>query len=100
MCESCNFSVDRRTFLGTSLAAAAFGRAAASVQEEPQVPPRQKEPPLVWVVFLYPPAEVVYAGEFEDLWRAHRWFTWPGNQFQPEEQERKFTENSKRWAGG
>jgi len=34
---------------------------------------------------------VVNAGQNEDRWAAHNWFTWPGNQFEPEAQERKFT---------
>ena len=26
----------------------------------------------------------------EDSWAPNHWFTWPGNQFQPEAQEQKF----------
>jgi hypothetical protein len=54
--------------------------------------PRPKNPARVAVVFLYPPADVVYAGENEDSWNRHKWFTWPGNQFLPEKQQAKFTE--------
>jgi hypothetical protein len=60
--------------------------------DEPVLAPRPKEPLRLWVVFLYPPADVVTAGQLEDQWRRHQWFTWPGNQFQPELQERRFTE--------
>ncbi len=95
MCESCEFGFDRRTFLGSTLALTATGSFSASSEEEVRIPPRPKELPVIWVVFLYPPAEVVYAGQLEDQWRTHQWFTWPGNQFQPEDQERKFTEKLK-----
>ncbi len=54
--------------------------------------PKPKQPPRVRVAFLYPPADVVNAGQLEDSWREHHWFTWPGNQFQPQEQERAFTQ--------
>lgn len=42
--------------------------------------------------FFYPPASVVEAGKCEDVWAPHRWFTWPGNQFQPERQQALFSE--------
>ncbi len=54
-------------------------------------PNASKAPARVLVAFLYPPAHVVEAGEMEDGWARHNWFTWPGNQFMPEEQEKKFT---------
>ena len=31
-------------------------------------------------------------GEFEDNWRHEKWFTYPGNQYKPKEQQTKFTE--------
>ena len=40
--------------------------------------------------FFYPPAEDVLAGKAEDGWAKHEWFTWPGNQFEPEAQQVKF----------
>ena len=49
-----------------------------------------KKPARVLAAFLYPPAEVVNAGKMEDSWAPHQWFTWPGNQCQPEAQEEKF----------
>jgi hypothetical protein len=52
---------------------------------------KDKQPARVLVAFLYPPADVVNRGEMEDSWRVHKWFTWPGNQFEPEQQEQKFT---------
>ena len=98
MCKSCSASqVSRREFLAvggamgaagllsrwcTQPAWAAFPQAASSAP---------KTPPRVAVAFLYPPADVVNEGKMEDSWRAHHWFTWPGNQFEPEQQEKKFT---------
>ncbi len=43
--------------------------------------------PRVRAVFLYPSHE---KGQVEDQWAQHRWFTWPGNQFQPEQQRAIF----------
>jgi len=40
--------------------------------------------------FFYPPAEVVLAGQCEDSWAREQWFTWPGNQFEPDQQRAKF----------
>jgi len=58
-----------------------------------------KEPAAVNVVFLYPPADVVNAGKNEDSWASDNWFTWPGNQFEPEKQEKIFTSKIKEIAG-
>lgn len=98
MCESCSSSnVDRREFLAAGgmlgmagmLSMRATGGLAA---EEPILSPRMKQPARVMVAFLYPPADVVNEGRLEDSWQKHQWFTWPGNQFQPEAQEKTFTE--------
>lgn len=96
MCDSCNRGVDRRSFLISSGAIGAaslmsngmIGQAAA----ESSLTPREKRPAKIAVVFLYPPSDVVYAGKNEDSWSRHQWFTWPGNQFQPQQQQAKFTE--------
>lgn len=100
MCESCEASgvhvLGRREFLGLSgalgasavLAGASAARARA---DEPAMQPLAKKPARVLAAFLYPPADVVNEGKMEDSWAPHHWFTWPGNQFQPEEQEKKFT---------
>jgi len=94
MCESCHGGVDRRSFLVSSgaLGAAALmsGRTIAADDAPAALPYRDKPAAKVAVVFLYPPADVVYAGKNEDNWRVHNWFTWPGNQFQPEQQQAKF----------
>jgi hypothetical protein len=50
----------------------------------------KKEPAKILAVFLYPPADVVNEGKNEDSWAQHHWFTWPGNQFEPERQEKLF----------
>jgi len=99
MCDSCNFDrFPRRDFLqvagmvGASAAIhAVAAQASASVTQEVVLPPLQKKPARVWAVFLYPPADVVLAGKMEDSWAPHQWFTWPGNQFEPEAQQAKFT---------
>lgn len=89
-----NLPVDRRTFLKSSAAFAALtvlpwgGWSAPAGGLNPA--PRKKQPALVRGAFFYPPAEVVLAGRNEDTWSKHEWFTWPGNQFAPEQQQAKF----------
>ena len=98
MCESCSpRGLGRREFLAMSGALGAAGLLSMAAADEPgaapqpPLPKRDKEPARILVAFLYPPADVVNAGTMEDSWRVHNWFTWPGNQFEPEKQERKFT---------
>ena len=62
------------------------------------VPAIKKNRPKVLAAFLYPTAEVVNAGQMEDTWRVHNWFTWPGNQFEPQQQAVKFTARIKEMA--
>jgi len=76
---------------GTTAAFTGFLSAREMREGAVVLPPREKEPARVAVVFLYPPAEVVLAGQNEDSWRVHQWFTWPGNQFEPERQEERFS---------
>lgn len=99
MCESCSSGrLDRRDFLAAGGALGAAGLLStlatrdANAATAPVLPRRAKEPARVRVAFLYPPADVVNEGRMEDSWRQHHWFTWPGNQFQPEQQERTFTQ--------
>lgn len=105
MCESCEGGdLKRREFLalGGAMGASAFvsglvaDRAAAG---EAAMPPLPKKPARVLVAFLYPPADVVNAGKMEDSWAPNHWFTWPGNQFQPEAQEKTFTAKIREMAG-
>ncbi|MGQ9504021.1 MAG: hypothetical protein ACUVQR_03845 [Thermogutta sp.] len=99
MCESCDFTrLPRRDFIQIAGLVGATGgmrtiasQAALLSSQDVVRPPREKKPPRVWAVFLYPPADVVLAGKMEDSWARHQWFTWPGNQFQPEAQQAKFT---------
>jgi hypothetical protein len=99
MCESCfNGPISRRGFIAASGTIGALGllpaplfAAAAATTAASSVPPRKKDPARIKVVFLYPPAQVVEAGENEDSWAKNHWFTWPGNQFRPEEQQQLFT---------
>jgi hypothetical protein len=107
MCESCfNVSLSRRGFIAATGAVGALSLlppalvAAAGTAGAGNLPARKKEPARVKVVFLYPPAKVVEAGENEDSWAKHHWFTWPGNQFRPEEQEQLFTRKIGELAAG
>ncbi len=99
MCESCSSgNWNRREFLAAGSAAGAAGLLSSVLSDQTEaagdqpLPVREKTAARVLVAFLYPPADVVNEGRMEDSWRVHNWFTWPGNQFQPEQQERKFTE--------
>ncbi len=51
---------------------------------------RKKNPGVVRGAFFYPSQELVVSGQCEDSWNVHKWSTWPGNQFKPEEQQAKF----------
>lgn len=51
---------------------------------------RKKNPGVVRGAFFYPSQELVVSGQCEDSWKVHKWSTWPGNQFKPEEQQAKF----------
>ena len=61
---------------------------------------RKKQPGLVRGAFFYPPAQVVYDGKCEDSWSKHQWFTWPGNQFAPEQQQARFAERLREISAG
>ncbi|MHB8898959.1 MAG: hypothetical protein ACYC6Y_09455 [Thermoguttaceae bacterium] len=97
MCESCGGEgFGRREFLalggamGASVLLSGL-RAGPAGAAEVVMPPLAKKPARVLAAYLYPPADVVNEGRMEDSWAPHKWFTWPGNQFQPEAQEQKFT---------
>jgi len=101
MCESCSGRVDRREFLVASSALGAAGMVSsvwAGAETQPATP-RKKDPARIRAVFLYPPADVVNGGKMEDSWATHNWFTWPGNQFQPENQQQTFTKKIGEMAG-
>jgi len=101
MCESCFPGLNRREFIaagGLSAAALSSLSAHAAEDTEPAIAPIKKKPASVLAVFLYPPLDVVEAGKLEDSWARHHWSTWPGNQFQPEKQQQKFTGKIKEMA--
>lgn len=85
---------NRRAFLKSSAAIAALTLwppgGFASAPSALNLSARKKKPALIRGAFFYPPAEVVLAGKNEDSWSKHEWFTWPGNQFAPEQQQAKF----------
>jgi len=98
MCESCNGGgFDRRDFLKIGGAAAALGTvwatsALAQNGDGPTgLPAIEKKKTKMTVLFMYPPADVVNEGRLEDSWAANKWFTYPGNQFEPEMNQEKYT---------
>ena len=98
MCESCNAGgFNRREFLKISgsavalsgfLATASFAR---NIDGTSQVPAINKKKTKMSVLFMYPPADVVNSGRLEDSWAVNQWFTYPGNQFEPEMNREKYT---------
>jgi hypothetical protein len=40
---------------------------------------------------MYPPADYVNSGKMEEEWSVYNWFTYPGNQFEPEMNREKYT---------
>ena len=95
---------DRRTFLQIAAAASALsampGAHAARRFTDFTPSPRPKPPALVRGAFFYPPAQVVLDGQCEDTWGKHQWFTWPGNQFEPERQQAVFRERLRAMTAG
>ena len=89
-----NIQLDRRSFLKSTAALTALSvfpiGSLGAASTNLNLSPRKKQPGLIRGAFFYPPAEVVLAGKNEDGWSKHEWFTWPGNQFAPEQQRTKF----------
>ena len=89
-----NPNLNRRTFLKSTVALSTlgawpgFGTGALGATLAPN--PSSRKLGIVRGAFFYPPAQVVLDGKCEDSWNVHQWFTWPGNQFKPEEQQQKF----------
>ncbi len=97
-------SCDRRTFLTASMAVSALSM-MPKVQAAPRFThfspaPRAKQASLVRGAFFFPPAQVVLDGQCEDSWNKEEWFTWPGNQFEPEVQQKKFLAHLKTITNG
>ncbi len=61
---------------------------------------RRKKPAVIRGAFFYPSQETVLAGKCEDSWSHEKWSTWPGNQFEPEQQQAKFLEQVRRLTAG
>lgn len=83
----------RRDFLQSAAALAAAPLWPTGCATVPAVNPasaRPKRPAVVRGAFFYPSAETVLAGQCEDSWSREKWFTWPGNQFEPEAQQARF----------
>ena len=99
-----SLACDRRTFIKSTAVLAGlslwpvsgFGSATPGLN----LAPRKKKPALIRGAFFYPPADVVLAGKNEDSWSKHEWFTWPGNQFAPEQQQAKFLTQLRRLSSG
>ncbi len=94
----------RRTFLKSGAFLSMLGAWPGFAQNAPDTGAapvyRAKQAARVRGAFFYPPAEVVLNGQCEDGWAPHGWFTWPGNQFKPEEQQLSFLSGLERIAGG
>ena len=106
MCESCNGGgFDRRDFLKIGGATAALGSvmATTALAQSEEVTsgllPIEKKKTKMAVLFMYPPANVVNEGKMEDSWAVNQWFTYPGNQFEPEMNQKKYTEKITEFAG-
>jgi hypothetical protein len=99
-------SQDRRSFLKSAAALAALAAwplgcaSPHAVLTANHLANRKKQPGLVRGAFFYPPAQLVLDGKCEDSWSANQWFTWPGNQFQPEAQQAKFTAQLRQMTDG
>ena len=94
MCESCN-GFDRGDFLKIGTTATLGGLWATGVLAQDGagsvvLPPLAKAKTKITVVFMYPPADVVNEGRLEDSWARDKWFTYPGNQYEPEKNHAKF----------
>jgi hypothetical protein len=98
MCETCNAGgFSRRDFIKVSGAAAALGSLwatnvlAHNIVGTSLVPSIEKKKTKMAVLFMYPPADVVNEGRMEDSWAVNQWFTYPGNQFEPDMNREKYT---------
>ena len=95
--------IDRRLFLKSSAALPALSMLSAELASLAQAGESKKSPKTPAVVrgaFFYPPPEVVSRGEFDDSWAREKWFTYPGNQYRPQEQQAKFTKKVEEIASG
>ncbi len=97
---------DRRMFIKTAAAFAAISAFPCGCSTQMPVGPLfspsampGKKAAVVRGAFFYPAAQDVFDGKCEDTWSHEKWFTWPGNQFQPEQQQVKFMAHLDEMAG-
>jgi len=85
---------DRRSFLKSAAAVAALAMLPAGCVSKMPVnlrpPAVSKKPGTIRGAFFYPSEQDVLDGKCEDHWSGQKWFTWPGNQFRPGEQQARF----------
>ena len=105
MCESCSGGgLDRREFLKIGGSTAAFGSFGATtilaqtINGAANVLPGEGRKTNIAVLFMYPPANVVNEGRLEDSWAPDQWFTYPGNQFEPEMNQEKYAKKISEFA--
>jgi hypothetical protein len=95
---------NRRQFMKSMAALAALSACpriwAAESMPNLNVSMRPKKPALIRGAFFYPSTSDVLEGKCEDSWSGQKWFTWPGNQFEPEQQQSKFMKEVKRITAG
>ena len=96
MCESCNGGgLERRSFLKISGVTAALGSVLPTTllaqSESANVATSERKRTKMNVLFMYPPADVVQEGRFEDSWASNQWASYPCPQFEPEMNQEKYT---------
>ena len=105
MCESCNGNVlERREFLKIGGTVATLGSVLPTTMlaqngvGTPNTSSNGKKKTKIAVLFMYPPANVVNEGKLEDSWAVNSWFTYPGNQFEPEMNQEKYAKKISEFA--
>ena len=94
MCEACE--TNRRDFLKISGTTAVLGGLlpttllAQNGGGAANVSLGGKKRTKMNVLFMYPPADVVNEGRFEDNWASDRWATYPTLHFEPEMNQQKY----------
>jgi len=85
---------DRRMFLKSAAALAALSVLPSGCITQMPVNLRpsavSRKPGTIRGAFFYPSEQDVLEGKCEDHFAGQKWFTWPGNQFRPGEQQVKF----------
>ncbi len=87
-------------FAGLATTALSGVVAAAATDGVAGIAMPKPAPAKIRGAFFFPPAEVVLAGKCEDNWAPRKWFTWPGNQFHPEQEQGWFLEQVRQMSRG